>query len=99
MMGESHWEFALPLAWTKFATVLHLNSLNFQTTILLLMMPFEHYLAVSNIQLILNNTKSKLVLRKLLRHAGFDFNILLVWLVIIVLLGSKGEAIGWKTQL
>lgn len=79
-MGESHWELALPLACTEYATILHLNSLNFQT-IRLPMMPFEHYLGCKSYStLILNNTKRKVALRKLLSHAGFDFNILLVWL-------------------
>lgn len=43
--------------------------------------PFEHYLGCKSYStLILNNTKRKVALRKLLSHAGFDFNILLVWL-------------------
>lgn len=52
--------------------------------------------AIFNINI---NAKQKVVLRKLLSHAGFDFNILLVWLVLILLLGSKGKAIGWEIQL
>lgn len=64
------------------------------------MMPFEHYLGSKSYSiLILNNTKRKVAVRKLVSHVGFDFNILLVWLVIILLLGSKGKATGLETQL
>lgn len=98
-MRECHQDFILPLVRTKYATILHLSFPNFQTKILLPMRPFDPYLcSKSHLTLILNKTKqNKIVLRKLLSHAVFHFNILLVWLVIILLLGSKGKAIGWET--
>lgn len=98
-MGESHWQFIPPLAWTKYATVLHLSFPNFQTKILLPVRPFDHYLWSKSYSTLILNKTNQAVLRKLLSHAVFHFSILLVWLVMILLLGSKGKAIGWETQL
>lgn len=94
MMGDE----PLGVCLDKICNCSTFNLQNFQTTTLLPMMPFEHYLDCKSYSiLILNNTKRKVVLRKLLSHAGFDFNMLLVCLVKILLLGSKGKAMGWET--
>lgn len=94
-MGESHHEIILPLVWTNYAIALHFSSPHFQAKNLLPVRPFDYYLCSKSYStLILNKTK-QVVLRKLLSHAVFDFNILLVWLVKILLIGTKGKAIGW----